>query len=88
MRHCMATGTDRRAFIASAAAAAGSLALPARVFAQPLATDPRGQRILEVAQREVTRAGSARLPAAAAADAMNARLSVPVAIQCLMADSS
>ena len=57
MRHCMATGTDRRAFIASAAAAAGSLALPARVFAQPLATDPRGQRILEVAQREVTRAG-------------------------------
>ena len=53
----MATGTDRRAFIASAAAAAGSLALPARVFAQPLATDPRGQRILEVAQREVTRAG-------------------------------
>jgi len=53
----MTTSMDRRAFIASAAAAAGSLALPARAFAQPLATDARGQRILEVARREVERAG-------------------------------
>ena len=52
----MATRTDRRAFIASAAAAAGGLVLPARVFAQPLATDARGQRILEIARREVARA--------------------------------
>ena len=54
----MATGPDRRAFMASAAAAAGALALPARVFAQPLATNPRDTRILEIAQREVERAGS------------------------------
>jgi len=52
----MATRTDRRAFIASAAAAAGGLVLPAKVFAQPLATDARGQRILEIARREVARA--------------------------------
>lgn len=52
----MATRTDRRAFIASAVAAAGGLALPGRVFAQPLATDARGQKILEIARREVARA--------------------------------
>ena len=52
----MATSTDRRAFIASAVAAAGTLALPAKVFAQPLTTDARGQRILEIARREVARA--------------------------------
>ena len=53
----MATRTDRRAFIASAVAAAGGLALPAKVFAQPIVTDARGQRILEIARREVERAG-------------------------------
>ena len=52
----MATGTDRRAFIASAVAAAGTLALPGKVFAQPIATDARGTRILEIARREVARA--------------------------------
>lgn len=53
----MARLSNRRAFIASAAAAAGAIALPGRVFAQPLATDARGTRILEIARREVERAG-------------------------------
>ena len=53
----MASPTTRRAFMASAAAAAGAIALPARVFAQPLAVDARGARILDVARREVERAG-------------------------------
>lgn len=48
---------DRRAFIASAAVAAGSLALPARVFAQPSGLDARSTQILEIARREVERAG-------------------------------
>ena len=49
---------NRRAFIASAAAATGALALPARLPAQPLAVDARGARILDIARREVERAGS------------------------------
>ena len=49
---------DRRRFIASAAAAtAGTLALPARVFAQPSGLDARTTQILEIARREVARAG-------------------------------
>jgi len=48
---------DRRRFIASAAAAAGTLALPARVAAQPSGLDARSTRVLEIAQREVARAG-------------------------------
>ena len=48
---------DRRKFIASAAAAAGSLALPARLAAQPSGLDARATRILEIARREVARAG-------------------------------
>lgn len=48
---------DRRRFIASAAAAAGTLALPARVFAQPSGLDARSTAILEIARREVARAG-------------------------------
>ncbi len=48
---------DRRKFIASAAVAAGSLALPARVFAQPSGLDARATAILEIARREVERAG-------------------------------
>ena len=48
---------DRRKFIASAAVAAGSLALPARLAAQPSGLDAKSNRILEIAQREVARAG-------------------------------
>ena len=48
---------DRRKFIASAAVAAGSLALPARLAAQPSGLDARSRQILEIAQREVARAG-------------------------------
>ena len=48
---------DRRRFIASAAATAGTLALPARVFAQPSGLDARTTQILEIARREVARAG-------------------------------
>jgi len=50
-------GMDRRSFIASAATAAGALTLPTRVFAQPSGLDARSTRILEIAQREVARAG-------------------------------
>ena len=49
---------DRRAFIASAAAATGALALPARLPAQPLAVDAKSARILDIARREVARAGN------------------------------
>jgi len=48
---------DRRRFIASAAAAAGTLALPARVAAQASALDARSTAILDIARREVARAG-------------------------------
>lgn len=48
---------DRRKFIVAAGAAAGSLALPARAFAQA-APDARTQSILSIARREVERAGS------------------------------
>ena len=53
----MITKVNRRNFIASAAVAAGSLALPARVFAQPSGLDTRSQAILDIARREVARAG-------------------------------
>jgi len=48
---------NRRGFIASATAAAGALALPTRVFAQPSGLDARQTQILEIARREVARAG-------------------------------
>lgn len=48
---------DRRRFIGAAAAAAGTLAAPARVFAQPSGLDGRSATILEIARREVARAG-------------------------------
>jgi len=48
---------DRRRFIASAAVAAGSLALPARLAAQASGLDARSTRILEIARSEVARAG-------------------------------
>ncbi len=51
------TSMDRRKFIGGAAAAAGSLALPARVFAQPSGLDARSTAILEIARREIARAG-------------------------------
>jgi hypothetical protein len=54
----MAQAIDRRAFIASAAAATGALALPTRLPAQALAIDGKSQRILEVARREVARMGN------------------------------
>lgn len=57
MERRMTTPTDRRSFIASAAAAAGALALPVRLPAQPLTVDTRTSRILEIARREVERAG-------------------------------
>jgi hypothetical protein len=50
---------DRRRFIASAAAVAGTLALPARVAAQASGLDARSTAILEIARREVARAGDA-----------------------------
>ena len=53
----MTQATDRRTFLASATAAAGALVLPARLPAQPLTADPRSIRILEIAKREVERAG-------------------------------
>ena len=49
---------DRRAFIASAAAATGALALPARLPAQASALDARSNHILDIARREVARAGN------------------------------
>ena len=43
--------------MATAAAAAGTLALPTRAFAQPSALDAQSRQILEIARREVARAG-------------------------------
>lgn len=51
----MAKAIDRRAFIASAAAATGALALPARLPAQPLAVSAKSARILDIARREAHR---------------------------------
>lgn len=51
----MAKAIDRRAFIASAAAATGALALPVRLPAQPLAVSTKSARILDIARREVHR---------------------------------
>ena len=54
----MVRGLTRRSFVASAAAATGALALPARLPAQALGVDAASARILDVARREVERAGS------------------------------
>ena len=51
------TIVDRRRFIASTAVAAGSLVLPARLAAQASGLDARSTAILEIARREVARAG-------------------------------
>ena len=53
----MIATVNRRHFIGAAAAAAGTLALPARVFAQPSGLDATSTQILETARREVARAG-------------------------------
>lgn len=55
----MVSHMDRRAFLGSAVAAAGLAAMPARVFAQVDVASPRDRQILQIAQREVARAGSA-----------------------------
>ena len=49
---------DRRTALKRAAAGAVALAVPARVFAQPFTIPEQHRRILEVAKREVERAGS------------------------------
>ena len=55
----MVRGLNRRSFIASAAAATGALTLPARLAARPMTVGADGARILDVARREVARAGNA-----------------------------
>ena len=51
----MAGAIDRRAFIASATAAAGALALSARLPAQALTVSTKSARILDIARREAHR---------------------------------
>jgi len=51
----MANAIDRRGFIASAAAAAGALALPARLPAQAATIDARSARILDIARTQMQR---------------------------------
>ncbi|MEO6153913.1 MAG: murein L,D-transpeptidase catalytic domain-containing protein, partial [Croceibacterium sp.] len=48
---------NRRNFIASAAAVTSASLVPARAFAQPRAATLQGQRVLEIARREVARSG-------------------------------
>ena len=55
----MDNGVDRRTALKRAVAGAAALAIPARVFAQPFTLPEQHRRILEVARREVERAGSA-----------------------------
>ena len=50
---------DRRTVLTRVAAGAAAFALPARVFAQPFTIPEQHRRILDVARREVERAGSA-----------------------------
>lgn len=53
----MTTGIERRKFLAGGLAAGAALASGPRVFAQPLPNSERDRRVLEVAKREVERAG-------------------------------
>ena len=60
----MVVRKNRREFISGASMALAGvalpgLALPARAFAQPFAVSERDRRILDIARREVARAGSA-----------------------------
>lgn len=52
----MLISMNRRDFIVTAAAAAGTAALPARAFAQVATADARTTQILEIARREVAKA--------------------------------
>jgi hypothetical protein len=54
----MIEGLSRRQVLAGAAAAGTALAIPARLPAQPSGLDARAVRILEVAKREIERAGA------------------------------
>ena len=54
----MTTGLDRRTALVGAVAGAAALVLPVRVFAQPYSLSEQNRRILDVAKREVDRAGS------------------------------
>ncbi|WP_230206694.1 hypothetical protein [Novosphingobium sp. Gsoil 351] len=54
----MDKGLDRRTALKRAAAGAMALALPARVFAQPYSIPEQNRRILDIARREVDRAGN------------------------------
>ena len=55
----MSTGLDRRTLLKATGAGAAALALPgARAFAQPFSIPEQHRRILDVAKREVERAGS------------------------------
>jgi hypothetical protein len=54
----MIEGLSRRQVLAGAAAAGTALAIPARLPAQPSGLDARAVRILDVAKREIERAGA------------------------------
>ena len=54
----MTTRLDRRTALKRTAVGAIALALPSRVFAQPYSMPEQNRRILDVARREVERAGS------------------------------
>ncbi|MDP3677367.1 MAG: murein L,D-transpeptidase catalytic domain family protein [Novosphingobium sp.] len=54
----MKQGLDRRTALKRTAAGAVALALPLRAFAQPFSIPEQHRRILDVARREVERAGS------------------------------
>ena len=53
----MTTGLDRRTALVGAVAGAAALVLPVRAFAQPYSIPEQHRRILDVARREVARAG-------------------------------
>jgi len=53
----MSKGVSRRQMLVRAAATGAALAVPARVFAQASPISPRDRAILDIAQREVARAG-------------------------------
>lgn len=54
----MVAQVDRRGLLTGALAAAGAAAMPARVWAQASAASPRDVAILDIARREVERAGA------------------------------
>ena len=54
----MKVTTSRRNFLKNAAVAAGGLAVPGKLFAQPYSISERDRAVLAIARREVERAGS------------------------------